>query len=71
MARWGCGARRPDLSAERAIMFCMRSDLFFKVEVEHEPGEDVRALGAEIARQIQKLYIVRSAELSSFTTSEE
>jgi hypothetical protein len=52
-------------------MFCMRSDLFFKVEVEHEPCEDVRALGAEIARQIQKLYIVRSAELSSFTTSEE
>jgi hypothetical protein len=49
----------------------MRSDLFFKVEVEHEPDEDVWALGAEIARQILKNYSVRSAELSSFTTSDE
>lgn len=49
----------------------MRSNLFFKVEVEHEPDEDVAALGAEIARQIQKNYIVRSAELSSFTKGEE
>ena len=49
----------------------MRSDLFLKVEVEHEPGDDVRALGDEIARQILKNYSVRSAELSSFTTSDE
>jgi hypothetical protein len=49
----------------------MRSDLFFKVQVEHEPDEDVHRLGVEIARQIQKVYIVRSVELSSFTSSEE
>ncbi len=49
----------------------MRSDLFFKVQVEHEPDEDVSRIGIEIARQIQKVYVVRSAELSSFTTSEE
>jgi hypothetical protein len=69
MQRLGC--RNAAKRSEHVIMYFMRSDLFFKVEVEHEPGEDVRALGAEIARQIQKLYIVRSAELSSFTTSEE
>ena len=49
----------------------MRSDLFFKVEVEHEPDEDPAALGAQIARQILKNYNVRSAELSSLTTSDE
>ena len=48
----------------------MRTDLFFKVEVEHEKDEDLEALGIEIARQIQKVYGVRSAELSSVTTSE-
>ncbi len=49
----------------------MRSDLFFKVEIEHEPGEDPAAIGAQIARQLLKNYNVRSAELSSVTTSEE
>jgi hypothetical protein len=49
----------------------MRSDLFFKVEIEHEPEENPKGLGHEIARQILKVYGVRSAELSSFTTSEE
>ena len=49
----------------------MHSDLFFKVEIEHDPSEDPAALGAQIARQILKNYNVRSAELSSFTTSDE
>jgi hypothetical protein len=49
----------------------MRTDLFFKVQIDHEPEEDPRDLGHEIARQIQKVYGVRSAELSSFTTSDE
>jgi len=49
----------------------MRSDLYFKVDVEHEPDDDLAALGAEIARQIQKVYGVRRAELSHFTISEE
>lgn len=49
----------------------MRSDLYFKVEIEHEPEDDPKALGHEIARQIMKVYGVRLAELSSFTTSEE
>ena len=48
----------------------MRSDLFFKVEIEHEEDEDLQALSHEIARQIQKIYCVRSAQLSSVTSKD-
>ena len=48
----------------------MRSDLFFKVEVEHEGDEDLKAVAAQVLRQIQKVYSVRSAELSSITSEE-
>ncbi len=43
----------------------MRSDLFIKVEIEHDPGEPPERLAAEICRRILKVYGVRSAELSS------
>jgi hypothetical protein len=49
----------------------MRTDLFFKVEVEHEPEDKPERLAEEIRRQLLKLYGVRDAELSSFTTGEE
>lgn len=49
----------------------MRSDLFFKVEVEHESGAELEALITLISRQLQKLYSVRSAEVSSVSTSDE
>jgi hypothetical protein len=48
-----------------------RTNLFFKVEIEHEPDEDPRRLGAEIARQIMKTYGVQSAELSNYVTVSE
>jgi len=38
--------------------------LFFKVQVEHDANESPERLAIEIARQIQKIYVVRSAELS-------
>ena len=44
-----------------------RTNLFFKVEVEHEDDEAPERLGEEICRQILKLYGVLSAELSNFT----
>jgi hypothetical protein len=46
----------------------VRTDLFFKVEVEHDEDENPDKLGEEIARQLRKLYIVRSVELSSAVT---
>ncbi len=52
-------------------MNIMRTDIFFKVEVEHDSDEDLKAVANQIARQIQKVYSVRSAELSSVATSEE
>lgn len=48
-----------------------RTNLFFKVEVEHDPKEDPERIGAEIRRQLKKLYGVREAELSHFTAIEE
>ena len=48
-----------------------RTHLFFKVEVEHESGDNPERLGDEICRQIQRVYGVRFAELSSFTKVEE
>ncbi|HJT86460.1 MAG TPA: hypothetical protein VJ732_01360 [Bryobacteraceae bacterium] len=48
-----------------------RTNLFFKVEVEHEPEEKPERIAEQICRQILKLYGVREAELSNFTTLEE
>jgi len=48
-----------------------RSNLFFKVEIEHDPEENPDRIGDEIVRRLLKLYGVRKAELSSFTTLEE
>jgi hypothetical protein len=59
-------------SIERGVPQTMsRTNLFIKVEVEHDGEEDPQRLGEEICRQIGKVYGVLSAELSSFTTSEE
>ena len=47
------------------------TNLFIKVEVEHDKREDPQKLGAEICRYILKIYGVRAAELSNATTVEE
>jgi hypothetical protein len=48
-----------------------KSNLFFKIEIEHDEKDTPEKLGDEICRQLLKFYGVRSAELSSFTTTEE
>jgi hypothetical protein len=48
-----------------------RTNLFFKVELEHSSEEMPERIGEEICRQILKLYGVRSAELSNFTALED
>ena len=47
------------------------TNLFIKVEVEVDEEERPEKLGAEICRQILKIYGVRSAELTNFTAAEE
>jgi hypothetical protein len=49
----------------------MRTNLFIKVIVEHDPKEKPEKLGAELCRQLEKNYIVRDAELSSFAAVED
>jgi len=48
-----------------------RTNLFFKVEVEHNCDENPQRIGDEIVRHVKKLYGVRDVELSSVTTEEE
>jgi hypothetical protein len=47
------------------------TNLFIKVQVEVADEEGPEKLGAQICRQILKIYGVRSAEMSNFTTAEE
>jgi hypothetical protein len=49
----------------------MRTNLFIKVVVEHEEKETPERLGAELCRQLERNYIVREAELASFTPVED
>jgi len=48
-----------------------RTNLFFKVEIEHDEEDPPEKRGNEICRQILKIYGVRAAELASFARVEE
>lgn len=47
-----------------------RVDLYIKVEVILEEDEKVERVAAEICRQIERIYVVRKAELSNAVTRE-
>ena len=47
-----------------------RTDLYLKVEIDIDEGENLERLAAEICRQIRKVYGVRSAELSNIVERE-
>jgi hypothetical protein len=47
------------------------TDLFIKVEIEHDADERPERLAAEICGRVLKIYGVRAAELSSFVTHPE
>jgi hypothetical protein len=42
-----------------------RMDLYFKVEIELDEDERPEKVAEEIRRALQKIYVVRSAELSN------
>jgi hypothetical protein len=43
-----------------------RTDMFIKVTVDLDSEESPERLASEICRQVEKVYGVRSAELSNF-----
>ena len=45
-------------------------DLYIKVQVELDEDEKPERVAGEICRQLEKLYVVRSAELSNAVTRE-
>ncbi|HYZ87520.1 MAG TPA: hypothetical protein VE621_24100 [Bryobacteraceae bacterium] len=45
-----------------------RTDMYFKVTVDHEEDESLDKLATEISRQLEKIYVVRRAELSNYVT---
>lgn len=47
-----------------------RVDLYIKVTVDLEDDEKPERVAGEICRQLEKLYVVRSAELSSTVARE-
>lgn len=49
----------------------MRTNLFIKVVVEHDPSEKPEKLGKELCRQLEKVFVVRTAELSTYAPVED
>lgn len=47
------------------------TNLFIKVEIEHDEEDKPERLGADICRQILKIYGVRKAELTNFHMLED
>jgi hypothetical protein len=48
-----------------------RTNLFLKLEIEHDKDEAPERLADELCRKLVRLYGVRKAELSSYTTTEQ
>ena len=45
-----------------------RTDIYVKVVVDHDEQDTPEKLGAEICRQIEYVYGVRTAEMTNFIT---
>jgi hypothetical protein len=45
-----------------------RSDLYIKVVIDHDAEDNPQKLAAEVCRQVEKVYGVRSAELTNYLT---
>ena len=46
------------------------SNLYFKVQLEHDDDESPNRVAAEIERQLKRFYGVREVEISNITTLE-
>jgi hypothetical protein len=60
------------VNSYRIIAMMAWTDLYFKVELEHEEEERLERVIGEICRQVRKVYGVRSVEYShSVSRTEE
>lgn len=48
-----------------------RTNLFFKVEIEHDAAENPERIGEEIRQRLIRFYGVRDAELSNYSSADE
>ncbi|HVT92303.1 MAG TPA: hypothetical protein VHD76_05630 [Bryobacteraceae bacterium] len=48
-----------------------RTDVYIKVELDHDRDEKVDTLAAELCRHLRKLYNVRTAEVQSIHSRSE
>jgi len=48
----------------------VRTNLYVKVELDHEKEDDLKRIAEEIVRQIRKNYNVRQAEIMSLSEHE-
>jgi hypothetical protein len=48
-----------------------RSDLFLKIQIEHDERDSPERLASEICRAVKKMYGVRLAELTNYVTHAE
>lgn len=51
--------------AHRIIKSMLRVDLYIKVELEIDETEKPERVAREICRQLEKIYVVRKAEVSN------
>ncbi len=49
----------------------MRTNLYLKVIVEHDDKETPERLGAELCRQLERNFMVRDAEMTSYAPVED
>jgi hypothetical protein len=45
-----------------------RTDLYIKVVIDHDTEDKPERLAAEICRQVEKVYGVRTAEMTNYLT---
>lgn len=48
-----------------------RTNLFFKVEIEHDATETPEQITKEIRQRLMRFYGVRDAELSNYSNADE
>lgn len=48
-----------------------RTDIFLKVVVDHDKEDSPEKLAREICRNVEKVYGVRSAEMTNYVTRRE
>jgi hypothetical protein len=54
----------------KGLQQIMRTDVYLKVVVDHDPPDTAQKIAAEICRQVEKVYGVRKAELSNIVSQQ-